>query len=448
MKTGRMTGNMFWIIVGLALGVRVATILLAGDLIDRDLSLDAMSYHAIAQNLVEHRIFTSPYDPPYCSNQPGTFRPPLTPFFLAAIYTMTGTHLLWGRIGLAVISAFSCGLTYRLGIKLFDQTSGILAGGVSCGYPLLLLFVLLPLTEGLSMFLTLVFMSLFYDEQAYDKRRIVILGGVLGLLLLNKAANIVVLPCLLVWGFWRLSGSYLIRGVKIGLIVMTALVIIFPWTLRNLAVTGTFIPINSNGGWTFYLGNNPHTEKNLIALERGTSNGWIPPQEVYLPFRALEFGDTKSYETRSLQLGWQFIVQHPRTFINFAVRKLIIFWSPYQHVLDKITWYPLAIFSLIGIGYSFLDWRKHLLLYILLISSMGIPVMFTSMPRFRAPLMPISFDLWCFWICIHLAGHQEIEMSILIENLKVFACLRVSVFFFKHANAQTLYLCVLELMPE
>ena len=388
MKTGQSTGNMFWIIVGLALGIRVVTILLAGNLINHDLSLDAMSYHTIAQNLVEQRVFTSPHDPPYRSDQPGTFRPPLTPFFLAAIYTMTGTHLLWGRIGLAVISAFSCGLTYRFGAKLFDHKIGILAGGVSCGYPLLLLFVLLPLTEGLSIFLTLAFISLLYDDRTDGMKQIVLIGGVLGLLLLNKAANIVVLPCLLVWGFWRFPGSYIVRGVQIGLILMTASALIFPWSLRNLAVTGTFIPINSNGGWTFYLGNNLHTEKNLIALERGASNGWIPPQEVYLPFRDLEFGDTKSYETRSLQLGWQFIVQHPRTFLNFAVRKLIIFWSPYQHVLDKITWYPLAIFSLIGIGYSFLHWRKHLLLYILLISSMGIPVMFTSMPRFRAPLMP------------------------------------------------------------
>lgn len=385
---GQSRGKIFWIIVGLALGIRVAAVLMAGDLLERGLSLDAMSYHTIAQNLVEHQIFTSPVDPPYHSNQPGTFRPPLTPFFLAAIYMVTGVNLLWGQLGLAVISSFSCGLTYRLGTKLFDQTSGILAGGGSCGYPFLLLFVLLPLTEGLSIFLTLAFMCLLYDDQVYNIRQIICLGGVFGLLLLNKAANIVVFPCLLVWGFWRLSGSYLVRGVKIGLIVMTATAIILPWTLRNLEVTGIFIPINSNGGWTFYLGNNPYTEKNLTALERGISNGWIPPQEVYLPFRDLEFGDIGSYETRSIQLGWQFILQHPDTFINFAVRKLKLFWSPYHHSLHKITWYPLALFSLIGIGYSFRHWHKHLLLYLLLLSSMGIPVMFTSMPRFRAPLIP------------------------------------------------------------
>ncbi|GAK55725.1 glycosyl transferase family 39 [Candidatus Vecturithrix granuli] len=379
---------MFWLIVGLAFGVRVAAILLAGDVLERNLSLDAMSYHAIAHNLVEHQIFNSPFDPPYRPDQPGTFRPPLTPFFLAAIYAIAGVNLLWGQIGLAVISAFTCGLTYRLGAKLFEPTIGILAGVLICGYPLLLLFVLLPLTEGLSIFLTLALMNLFYDEQADRMRHILLIGVVFGLLLLNKAANIVVVSCLLVWGFGRLSGSYVIQGMKIGFIAITAAVIILPWTLRNLTVTGTCIPINSNGGWTFYLGNNPHTEKNLTALERGASNGWIPSQEVYLPFQDLKFGDTRGYEARSIQLGWQFIKQHPGTFLNFALRKLKIFWSPYQHVLDKITWYPLAIFSLIGLGYALVQWRHHLLIYILLLSSMSIPIMFTSMPRFRAPLIP------------------------------------------------------------
>ncbi len=388
MKTARFSKNAFWMIVGFALAIRIAAVLLTGELLERDMSLDASSYHAIAQNLVEHHIFSSPFDPPYHPDQSGTFRPPLTPFFLAAIYAVTGVNLLWGQMGLAVISALTCGLTYRLGAQLFDPNIGLLAGVLSCCYPLLLLFVLLPLTEGLSIFLTLALLNVLYDEQAGRMRPIMLIGLIFGLLLMNKAANIVVFPCLLVWTLWHVPGSYFARGMKIGLIVVTAAVLILPWTLRNLAITGTFIPINSNGGWTFYLGNNPHTEKNLIALERGTSNGWIPPQEVYLPFRDLQFGDTRAYETRSLQLGWQFIVQRPATFLNFAVRKLKIFWSPYRHIVDKITWYPLAPLSLIGIGFSIVHWRKHLLIYILLISSMGIPVLFTSMPRFRAPLMP------------------------------------------------------------
>ncbi|MDY0096372.1 MAG: glycosyltransferase family 39 protein [Candidatus Vecturithrix sp.] len=388
MKTARFSKTAFWMIVGFALIIRIAAVLLAGDLLERNMSLDASSYHAIAQNLVEHHIFSSPFDPPYHPDQPGTFRPPLTPFFLAAIYAVTGVNLVWGQMGLAAISAFTCGLTYRLGAQLFDPNIGLLAGVLSCCYPLLLLFVLLPLTEGLSIFLTLVLLNVLYDEQAGRMRPIILIGLIFGLLLLNKAANIIIFPCLLVWALWRVPGSYFARGIKIGLILITAAALILPWMLRNLAVTGTFIPINSNGGWTFYLGNNPHTEKNLIALERGTSNGWVPPQEVYLPFRDLHFGDTRAYETRSLQLGWQFIGQRPATFLNFAVRKLKIFWSPYRHIVDKITWYPLASLSLIGIGFSIVHWRKHLLIYILLISSMGIPIMFTSMPRFRAPLMP------------------------------------------------------------
>ncbi len=205
-KTARFSKNAFWMIVGFALAIRIAAVLLTGELLERDMSLDASSYHAIAQNLVEHHIFSSPFDPPYHPDQSGTFRPPLTPFFLAAIYAaVTGAGILWGQMGLVVIiSALTCGLTYRLGAQLFDPNIGLLAGVLTSCYPLLLLFVLLPLTEGLSIFLTLALLNVLYDEQAGRMRPIMLIGLIFGLLLMNKAANIVVFPVCL----YGHSGTY------------------------------------------------------------------------------------------------------------------------------------------------------------------------------------------------------------------------------------------------
>lgn len=106
------------------------------------------------------------------------------------------------------------------------------------------------------------------------------------------------------------------------------------------------------------------------------------------PFADLSFEDTKNYERRAIQLGLTFIREHSETFVNFAFRKLKIFWSPYHHIIDKISWYPLLVFSVIGLGYSLRCWGKNMLIYLLFLSSMSIPVFFTSMPRFRAPIMP------------------------------------------------------------
>lgn len=354
-------------------------------------SVDASSYHHLAQNLVERRIYTSPVDPPYNLNLPGTFRPPLTPLFLAVIYAVFGVNLFWGRLGLAVISALSCGLTFALGDRLFGRTAGIVAGMIASGYPFLLLLVYVPLTETLSIFLTLTLLTgcYVYQPQRHPATAWAVgLGILFGLLLLNKFSNIVMFPCLLVWAFLTVSASSIKRLLLIVIMIVIAGLVLLPWTLRNYRIVGFLVPVNTNGGWTFYLGNNPHTAQNLTALEQGTSNGWIPPKEVFEPFTDLDFTDTQAYERRAVQLAIAFILNHPDAFLSLAWRKLRIFWSAYPHILDKLTWYPLAFVSLIGIGLSLAAWKKYLLLYLLILSSMAIPVLFTAMPRFRAPLLP------------------------------------------------------------
>lgn len=380
-------------IVGGALLIRIGFAALGSALLEASLpiSVDASSYHSLAQNLVERRIYTSPVDPPYNPDLPGTFRPPLTPFFLAAIYAVFGVNLFWGRLGLAVVSAFSCGLTFLLGERLFGRTVGIVAGIIASGYPFLLLLVHLPLTETLSIFLTLALLTGCYCYQPQRHPPVawaIGLGILFGLLLLNKFINIVALPCLALWALLMVPTSPLKRVRLIGIIMVTAGAVILPWMLRNYRVAGFLAPVNTNGGWTFYLGNNPHTAQNLTALEQGASNGWIPPHAVFEPFADLPFNDTQAYERRAVQLALGFIRKHPDEFLSLAWRKVRIFWSAYPHLLDQMTWYPLAALSLIGIGFSLTAWKKYLLLYVLIGASMAIPVMFTAMPRFRAPLLP------------------------------------------------------------
>ncbi|GAK49306.1 glycosyl transferase family 39 [Candidatus Moduliflexus flocculans] len=352
-------------------------------------SIDAESYHQTAKNLVERHIFASTIDPPYKADIPGTFRPPLTPFYLACWYALFGVNLFWGRVGLAVISALSCGLSYWIGYRLYGRNVGVVAGLASCVYPFFLLLVHVPLTEGLSIFLTLLVMAfLLNDTERHPYWHAVGLGVALGLLMLNKASNITTASCVVLWAilrYWRKPSKGIVLLMIIGL---TAGCVIAPWTIRNYRVTGSFLLVNSNGGWTMYLGNSPSTDYNLTLLERGDSNGWTPPKEAYQPFRDLALTDVKARDERAARLAKQFIVEHPEQFINLAWRKLKIFWSPYPHPADQIAWTAMAILGIFGLFASFRRWKEHLLIYTLFGSSMLIPIFFTAMPRFRAPLIP------------------------------------------------------------
>ena len=116
------------------------------------------------------------------------------------------------------------------------------------------------------------------------------------------------------------------RILLAALIILCAVITILPWTIRNYRILGIIVPVNTNGGWTFYLGNNPHTDKNLTALEQGTATGWIPPEEVFAPFADLSFNETKAYEQRAVKLGLEFIREHPSTFLLFGFHPAVFLW--------------------------------------------------------------------------------------------------------------------------
>jgi hypothetical protein len=92
-------------------------------------------------------------------------------------------------------------------------------------------------------------------------------GGVaLGLLLLVRPSHG------LVWLAW--SGLVLWRGrlrpPALRPVVVTALVavaVVAPWTVRNARVHGALIPVATNGGFNFYLGNNPQMTGDIPPLD-------------------------------------------------------------------------------------------------------------------------------------------------------------------------------------
>ena len=134
-----------------------------------------------------------------------------------------------------------------------------------CRYPFFLLLAHVPLTETLSIFLTLLLIALLYAPQ-FETRlcwHSVALGAAFGLLLLNKASNATIFSCALLWAGMRFIKMPRRGIVALALMLTVAALLILPWTLRNYRATGAFIPINSNGGWTFYLGNSPATEYNV-----------------------------------------------------------------------------------------------------------------------------------------------------------------------------------------
>ena len=61
----------------------------------------------------------------------------------------------------------------------------------------------------------------------------------------------------------------------------------------------------------------------------------------------------------------------------------------YPNLIHKLSWYPIAVLSALSALWTVCQWQKLIPLYLLIGHTALIPVFFTSMPRFRAPIEPL-----------------------------------------------------------
>ena len=81
-------------------------------------------------------------------------------------------------------------------------------------------------------------------------RRPLLLGVLTGLAILLRAATVLFVPILAVWLIWKRQWTTL-AGFAIGLVI-----VLTPWTVRTSREQGRFVLVASDGGVTFWTGNN------------------------------------------------------------------------------------------------------------------------------------------------------------------------------------------------
>ncbi|MEQ1509279.1 MAG: hypothetical protein ABL909_02610 [Sphingopyxis sp.] len=197
---------------------------------------------------------------------------------------------------------------------------------------------------------------------------------------------------------WR--GAGLPTALRAGALAALALALtVGPWLAYTKAQLGTPV-LNSNGGFNFYLGNNPAATGAYVGIEK-TQMG--PQWNVYLAQR----GEVEA--ARGLQeqaVHW--IAEHPAAAARLALTKLALFWQP--NVPDSadraggpaivvLRWIDVAQFTiallLAGAG-ALLCRRTHPRIGWLM-GAVGLFWMLHGaayvMPRYREPVMPLLLIL-------------------------------------------------------
>ena len=201
------------------------------------------------------------------------FMAPLYPYFLGALYTVFGHHVIVARIAQIVLGALACGLVAGGTARLTTRRTGLVAGLLLAAYaPAIWLEVLIQKTA-LATFLTAAFFAA--TARFWSRRRTsdaAWAGFALGLLALTRENAGVLLLALLPWLLYGpLQEPRRTRLRWIGAALLAFALPLLPVVARNVAVAGT--PLTTyNFGVNFWIGNHAGADGLYQSVRPG--RGW------------------------------------------------------------------------------------------------------------------------------------------------------------------------------
>ncbi len=293
----------------------------------------------------------------------------------------------------AVIGAATIGLLALIAWRAAGPRAGVAAAALAAVYPPLVWTPAYVFSETLYTALAFGAAHLLQvsagsgtERTGRDGRLGMAAGVVAGLALLVRPAMLFFLPLAALWLIRR-------RRLQLAVIFTAAVILVVaPWTARNLRTHGRFVLVASEGGVTFWTGNHP--------LARGEGDLAANPELklAELEFRRAHPGLTsEELEPLYYRAALEFIADHPGQWLWLLVRKAFYtvvpigpsytlhstrYWA--ASVVSYLLLLPLAI---AGIGRLWRGAGRPTAVLLLGASAVLVGIVFFPQERFRIPVI-------------------------------------------------------------
>lgn len=340
---------------------------------------------------------------------------PLYPYFLAILYRVFGGGYFTTRLVQVFLGGMNCVLAYLVGSKVFDRPVGIVSGLAMALCGSVVFFDSELLAPVLLVLLSLLLVYLMIQSRAKIAWWLMC-GFLLGLLVVGHGLAALFFPAALIW-----MGLSLRRRIPAGRVLLSCLAFALGCSMpvglvafRNYVVGKDFVPISSNAGINFYIGNNPSYDY-TVGLRPGLR--W-----ERLNREPLDMGITKHSQRSAFfyRKALTFITSHPGQSISLLLRKLYQFWNgnevgrnqemypfrSYSIILRLVLWkyflaFPFGLvgpLSLVGLWVSWRERKRIGLLGLFLLASVVPVVFFFVCARYRMPALPFLLMFACFFL--------------------------------------------------
>lgn len=364
--------------------------------VDKPLTHDEREYLALAESVSAGRGFV--YDAGHTTGTAPQFgRAPAYPLFLALIgaggghYDAAPAHV---KVAQSIVGALGVWLIGLLGRRAAGPAAGVAAAAIASVYPPLVWICAYVLTEALYStlaLLTVLLLNLAMDRadspgEKQDGFFAGAAGLAAGISILVRPAMLFFLPIAAVWLIARRRPTLAIA------LVAAAMLVVLPWTARNLRVYHRLVLVASEGGVTFWTGNHP--------LARGEGDLAANPdlKVAELAFRSHHPGLTaEELEPLYYREALAYIAAHPAWWLGLLMKKAFYTVIPAgpSYTLHSTLYRVSSIASYLillpfaGLGARAWLRRPHRpeALFLLAASAVIVGLLFFPQERFRIPVI-------------------------------------------------------------
>ncbi len=351
---------------------------------------DGVEFNQLAEHLARGEGYVSE------AGNPTSFRAPGFPIVLAGVYKVCGHSFVAAYVSFCVLGALSCVLTYLLARELLPESGGRLAAILATIYVPHIYFATTFSSETVCVPTLACSIWLFLCHLRTQKLGVLMLGGLcLGWTALTRPFALLVCPFLLAILVVVQLRRQQLDFSKLAVWVVSFCVVVFPWTFRNYRVFGKPVLVATNGGSTFYGGNNDR-----VVSEPRRFGAWITTLE--LPQRELVDAARGEAEHDSVEwrLGLDWVRTHLSVMPKLLLFKFVRLWLPEldspnkRYTLIQVVGYtPFLLLYLLGFVHCLRArsenpaawWALHLTV----LSTVLTALIFWGSPRFRDANMPL-----------------------------------------------------------
>lgn len=330
------------------------------------------------------------------------FMGPLYSYVLGVVYALVGRDFMVVRLLQITGGALSVVLTYLAGRRVFRPSAAYLGALLVCFYGAATFYDGQMLMAWLGTLLDLAMIAVLLSAPGKGPGRYALAGVLIGLSALARANVLAFVPVVVVWIVWvaREHGPWKRAAAFVGAAALT----ILPATIHNAVASHDFVPVTSNAGLNFFIGNNEDATGIFYPLPE-IDFVRDPTSRSYIE-RALGRNMSPSQISRYwFERALKSIRANPGHEVKLLARKFAMFFNGYEvpqiEVYDiarteygtlRILFVPfwaLSALGLTGLLFSLRRWRRYFLFSSFMVVYALTIIAFFVTARYRVQVAPV-----------------------------------------------------------